>query len=320
MRQSIAIFLRLALVGVFLSVALNATLAQVSNQLNSKALLRKEVSLKLGETTLNRVLVEISTQTGAKVRCDDYLSDHRLMIFLDKISANSVLNLIADMNEWRWIILDNGEAVVTHRQVIAPQSMKEMPPMLRRALPREFRRFLGEETTLEDVIDESDKRALELLSSGDIGNRNEYRKFLMDSKASSAVNKKIGGLPGSLSYLSTLFPDIPNEANSSVNYRFTDWRRPLRESVLLSILYGFLRPINDQSVQEALQGRLRPYVADPTIAKLYFRDKRHPEFASFMITGPDFDIDGSPIESYMGHTLDYLQKDLPDEWELRAKP
>ena len=320
MRRLLASFLRLALVGFFLLVAFNASLAQTSTQLNSKALLRKGVSLKLGETTLSKLLGEISTQTGAKIRCDDYLSEHRLMIFLDKISANSVLNLIADMNEWRWIILDNGEVVVTHRQVSAPQSMKEMPPMLRRALPPEFRRFLGEETTLEDVIDESDKHALELHSFGDDRNRNEYRKFLMDSKVSSSVDKKIGGLPGSWSYLSTLFPDIPNEANSAVDYRFTDWRRPLRESVVLSIIYGFLRPINDQSVQEALQGRLRPYIADPTIAKLYFRDKRHPEFASFMITGPDFDIDGLPIESYMGHTLDYLQKDLPDEWELRAKP
>ena len=139
-KSSPRLFLPIVLFG-YLCFSLGAS-AQTVDYKETAALLQTKVHLKLGETTLAKTLAEISKQAGLHIQASEYLLDRELLVELDNMSAQAVLDTLAEGNDWIWYEGRQGQIFMARPKFNKTQELLNVTPAFRAIVPKDLRRFV----------------------------------------------------------------------------------------------------------------------------------------------------------------------------------
>jgi hypothetical protein len=125
--------------------------AQTIDYLRTRTLLQIKVHLRLGETTLSKTLQEMSRQTGLQIESADYLQERELLVDLDNMSAQAVLETLAEGNDWIWNETKQSRILMTRPKFNATRQLVEVAPAFRAIVPKDLRRYAGVDLTDAEI-------------------------------------------------------------------------------------------------------------------------------------------------------------------------
>lgn len=137
---------------LMLTLALTALSAGAQNKSASQPVLsasqaqakmNTRVHLMLGSTTLAQVTAAMCQQTSLEISGSDYLRERKLVVMLDDVRLADALDALAEANDWAWRLDSQGEVVIARRVSRLNQTPASIPGLLRAAMPRDWRVFLG---------------------------------------------------------------------------------------------------------------------------------------------------------------------------------
>ena len=128
--------------------------AQQTDADRSAAAIKLPVHLRLGATTVGKLAAQIGDQTGLAIETEPMLAEHRILVQMDGIGAETVLQTLADLNGWEIVHPLPGHYRIRPLPVPSPRRITDLPVALRMALPMDFRRYLGLEEEQKEIAQE----------------------------------------------------------------------------------------------------------------------------------------------------------------------
>ena len=125
--------------------------AQHTDADRSAQAIKMAVHLHLGATTVAKLAAQIGDQTGLAIEIEPMLAEHRLLVQMDGISAETALKTLADLNGWEILHPHAGHYRIRAIPVPSPRKIADVPDAFRMALPMAFRRYLGLEAEKDEM-------------------------------------------------------------------------------------------------------------------------------------------------------------------------
>jgi hypothetical protein len=100
------------------------------------------VTLTLGETTLGRVMTQLSSQTGLTLQAADYLRQRRLIVQMEGLTAREALDALAELHDWTWSRVEPGRYLLKRKVARRPGRLEDIPIAMQTGLPRDLRTWL----------------------------------------------------------------------------------------------------------------------------------------------------------------------------------
>ena len=125
--------------------------AQETSQDLTRAKLGKTVHLKLGLTTVDKVMEALSEQTGLTIKAADYLREHKIMVRMENLSAAVALDAIGELNDWVWYKIKAEQILVTRRKLRLDATPAAIPRLIQAAIPKDIRVYVDIATPTEDL-------------------------------------------------------------------------------------------------------------------------------------------------------------------------
>jgi hypothetical protein len=104
--------------------------------------LETPVRLNMGATTLNRIMAQLSAQTGLTIQAADYLRERRLTVQMEGLTAREALDALAELHDWTWSRVEPGRYLLKRRVIRRPGLLEDIPRMMQIGLPRDLRAWL----------------------------------------------------------------------------------------------------------------------------------------------------------------------------------
>ena len=271
------------------------TLASGQSRFGSsvKSKLEKIVDLKPGSTTVLQVMNRLSEQTGVKVFAAKYLEEHQFYLNMTHVSASHVLDLICELNNWRWIVSNDQDVFLTHLIQPRVDNMENFPAAFRTVYPKPWDTFLGLGTNMEELVDPEEmnkrkKSVPEVLDFGDpefLKQVDEIRKNAISSLVSKSFYDRKNPNVNQSETDEKWFPFDKNRYRVGMNLPYTQWTDKEKASVLKSLLRLVL--VNNRfsmpTYRDMIGGYMRPYFAHPEKGIIGFNGG----FLSFGVMLPD---------------------------------
>ena len=128
----------LAVCGILPAAAARAQAAPINQQ---AAELSTPIRLMLGQTTLQKLMQEMSQQTGLIVEAADYLQERRLTVQMPVVTVREALDAITEMYGWRWFSPASRHYQVARKRPPAISNAAEAAQAVVQALPVDIDRF-----------------------------------------------------------------------------------------------------------------------------------------------------------------------------------
>ncbi len=117
--------------------------AQESYSAAVKAGLHRDVTLHMGRTTIDAVVIALEKKTGLTIQMAKYLRGHKVQCDVEGISARSVLDAFVQMNHWRWYETTHpGTIALVGKAAGVPHTLTQLPQALRQCMNQDFVRIL----------------------------------------------------------------------------------------------------------------------------------------------------------------------------------
>ena len=128
--------------------------AQDAYSLVVKASLNRDVTLNMGRTTIDAVVIELEKKTGLTIQMAKYLRGHKVLCDVEGVSARAVLDALVQMNHWRWYETTHpGTIALVGKAADVPRNITLLPQALRQCMNQDFVRMLMAEPPQEQHID-----------------------------------------------------------------------------------------------------------------------------------------------------------------------
>ena len=124
------------LAGILLTLSCCLANAQdIAPETAKSRLAAAKVHLSQGSTTLGKALAALSTQSNLSIAAAPALTDHKLVVNFEDISAEHALDAICELNDWVLSVDAKGHIIVDRPKVRKPHSLTELHDALWNALP-----------------------------------------------------------------------------------------------------------------------------------------------------------------------------------------
>jgi hypothetical protein len=221
--------------------------------------LETRIQLRSGACTLGDVVRSLSQQTGLNIETEPYLRARRLVVQMDNVTARQALDILCDLNDWKWYDTEPGRYIVTRPKLRPAQELLGIAANVRRALPHDMRRYLGFEVPQSEMARGSgeDFEAMERERDSSASNypaaERVFRKslFLSDFKVRFARQKE-----------HLLYEGLRDKLQGEKTIPYAQWTPEQRELILTALTYEALLEMVYQS-SGAFWGHLLPYQRDP---------------------------------------------------------
>lgn len=154
-RHTRNILVRLVRLVLLISISFSALLpplfAQNAGQDPAHVKLAATVHLNLGVTTADKLMAELSKQTGITIKTADYLHERILTVRMDNLTAEAVLAAIDELNDWTWSNVLPDQVLVTRRRLSLAGAAAAIPRMMQAAIPKDIRTCLSFPTPTDDL-------------------------------------------------------------------------------------------------------------------------------------------------------------------------
>lgn len=173
------------LVSILLALSYCAATAQdISPETAKSRLAAAKVHLSQGSTTFGKALAALATQANLAITAAPALTDHKLVVNLEDISAEHALDAICELNDWIWTIDTKGHVVVDRPKILQPHNLIELHNALWNALPVAYRNFVSmapnsTSAQIDKLYDDPTTNSIQLGQ----GTRNDELKLFFHAKA-----------------------------------------------------------------------------------------------------------------------------------------
>ncbi len=136
--------------------------AQESYSAKVRAGLKRDVTLNMGRTTIDAVVIALAKKTGLTIQMAKYLRGHKVQCDVEGVSARDVLDAFVQMNHWRWYETTHpGTIALVGKAPGVPRTLTQLPHALRQCMNQDFVRMLMAEPPSEQRIDGLIRSSLE---------------------------------------------------------------------------------------------------------------------------------------------------------------
>lgn len=143
-----AVLLPAAAAMLFLSLSSSAQEVRFES---TEAVLKTEVHLRLGSTTLKQTLKTLSDQTGLTIRPAEYLEDRVMIVQMENLTARQALETLAECHDWVWREKEKGTFIVERPALKMPASLLEVSSAFARVVPLDVRRYIGKDVSESEL-------------------------------------------------------------------------------------------------------------------------------------------------------------------------
>jgi hypothetical protein len=211
-----------------------------------KEKLSTRVHLRLGKTTLDKVAVALSEQTGLKIEPADYLLDREMIAQMDGISARAVLNALSELNDWKWKETPDHTISIARHLLQMPQVPVSIPRIVQSAIPKDTRAFLQIPTPSD--------------------NPGVYTNPLLANVHALANDRVTKGLRYLRDTQGELFSSLPADAVKGEPILFDKLTELQQHDLIVQIAFKQLTLLDEYLLSDFL-----PFVSDPQSARLESR-------------------------------------------------
>ena len=245
------------------------------------------ITMHTGETTLERFAQELSKQSGKKYLADSYLRQHPMSVHASDQTAETLLNAILELNNWRSVRKENGDILITHRILPIAKTIQEIPRGVYQLIPKSWLTFMEDEfdpdasmsdSDLSDLRDLREKLTVTLDKDERISIEEEIKDKIGQLKKHRVMNKiSSKGNYNPVSRL--LFPTVPQALIDKKKYPYSQWSKAEKEGVHTLILLQFMEALG--------QARMPGALLSNKILNIF----THPEITTISIRGSFFSVE-----------------------------
>ncbi len=164
--------------------------AQESYSAAVKAGLHRDVTLHMGRTTIDAVVIALEKKTGLTIQMAKYLRGHKVQCDVEGVSARSVLDAFVQMNHWRWYETTHpGTIALVGKAAGVARTLTQLPQALRQCMDQDFIRMLmAEQPHFAHQSMLLKKAIADALKAGDRESAFVYQNSI-DSTTASAISQ-----------------------------------------------------------------------------------------------------------------------------------
>ncbi|MCW3054620.1 MAG: hypothetical protein JWN14_3790 [Chthonomonadales bacterium] len=232
--------------------------AQQANADPSEQTLKSPVHLRLGATTVGKLAARIGEQTGLTIEAEAILSEHRILVQMDGISAEVALQTLAELNGWEIVHPGPGHYRIRPISVPAPKRITDVPGAFRMALPMDFRRYLDMEAEKQEAP-----------PARPHGQFNDARQnYLQDKENQRQVTARYSQLLTMAT--EALTQDLPPALRDGQEHPYAALSEEQKDDMITLLVLNKLKLLS----LDMLQGKLKPFQRDYTTAELTLKNGR----------------------------------------------
>ncbi len=115
-----------------------------------RAGLNRDITLNMGRTTIDAVVIALAKKTGLTIQMAKFLRGHKVQCDVEGVQARDVLDAFVQMNHWRWYETTHpGTIALVGKAPGVPRTLTQLPRALRQCMNQDFVRMLmGEQAHL----------------------------------------------------------------------------------------------------------------------------------------------------------------------------
>jgi hypothetical protein len=231
--------------------------AQQADADPSALAIKSLVHLRMGATTVGKLAARIGDQIGLTIETEPMLVEHRILVQMDGISAETALQTLAELNGWEITHPGPGHYRIRPMSVPSPKQITDIPVAFRMALPMDFRRYLEMEEEKE-----------EMPSIPPHGQFNDaHLNYLQDKENQRQVTSRHRQLLDMAT--ESLTQDLPPALRDGQEHPYAALSEDQKDDMVTLLI---LHKLNLLSL-DTLQGKLKPFQRDYTKAELTLKNR-----------------------------------------------
>jgi len=232
--------------------------AQQANADPSAAALKSVVHLHLGATTVGKMVARIGEQVGLTIETDPILAEHRILVQMEGISAETALQTLAELNGWEITHPTSGHYRIRPLPIPAPKRIADIPGAFRMALPMDFRRYLDMEAEKQE--------APPIRPHGQFNDARQ--NYLQDKENQRQVTARYNQLLTMAT--EALTQDLPPALRDGQEHPYAVLSEDQKDDMITLLVLNKLKLLS----LDMLQGKLKPFQRDYTTAELTLKNDR----------------------------------------------
>ena len=281
---------------------------QTSAQENTaQSALQRRVDIQMQGGQLGDLLRAVSQCSQCKISIADYLQEQSLSLWTRGCSVRSLMDLLAEQNNWGWNYTEAKGISIDRRDTFVPANLSEVSAAFQTALPPGYRHYLGLGVPANDWLNGSEDKMVKHYQSVPGGDVIAMRN--------AAIRKASRQNPDD-AVMSRIWPTQPQKFSNPAELPYTEWTPQTKEAVLGSIFAIALRGLFANRGIDVISGRLTCYERNPDLLRLDLSDKdSHGFFHVFGYIGTTTLPDGRNSSMSFYWTLKNAAAPLPPPLE-----
>jgi hypothetical protein len=265
--------------------------------------LQRRVDIQMQGGRLGDLLRAVSQISQCKISLADYLQEQNLSLWTRGCSVRSLMDLLAEQNDWGWTYIAARGINIARRDTFVPANLSEVSAAFKIALPPGYRHFLGLGVPANDWLNGDEDKMVKhyrSLPGGDV--------VAMRNAANKKASKQSADDPVML----RIWPTQPQMFSNPAELPYKDWTPQTKDAVLGSIFAVALRGLFVNRGIDVISGRLTCYESNPDLIRLHLGEQdKEGRFSAFGYSGTTFEPDGSHSMTGFFWTLKNAAAPLP---------
>jgi hypothetical protein len=227
------------------------------------------IDIDVENADLRSISEKLMAASGLKITAADHLEAHKQTLKIRAMSARRILELVAELNEWRLIGGETKATRVTGPAWHVADGIGTVPVELRKAIPLDFQHFLGLDIDYSNWLTTDEPEAWATLPSV----RHVRYQLIRKQMSASDMQDKAA---------SRLWQVVPVEAADGGRYRYADWSPGIKAAVIESLIRIMVEDaFSGGRAFDILQGFAVPSELNPEIVDVMLDGKVNGQYSMF---------------------------------------
>ncbi|MCW3052619.1 MAG: hypothetical protein JWN14_1789 [Chthonomonadales bacterium] len=251
--------------------------------------LQRRIDIRMQGGRLADLLQEISQHSRCKTTMADYLQEQHLSLWTKGCSIRSLMDLLAEQNEWEWTYTPLTGLNITRHDTYVPANLAEVSAAFQLAMPPGYRHYLGLGISPDDWLKDDEDPQIKF-------NRRIPGGDVMSMRRRS--NRKASSNNPDDPIMLLIWPTQPQKFSNRAELSYKEWTSQTKEAVLWSLMAVAMRGFFGSGRGfDVVAGRLTPYESNPDLVRLQLDGLADGQYHVFGYSFAAFDPKGGETNS-----------------------
>ena len=221
--------------------------------------LQTRVHCQTGTVTLQKVMQFLSEQTHLTIEAAVFLADRRLNVNVPDMSAEEVLDTLAELYDWRWFAPTPGHILLTRKRPVIPEKVADVPAAIQSVLPMDFRVYTGIDVPLDKLPAYANPQKQELVQ----------RLRRLDPAHTRERVERVTGRMNSLveQSMRDLFAAMRPELEAGKTFQYEQLNSSQKKAFKATLILSSYQLV-EAAMRAFFYKDLQPYQSDPMMAEI----------------------------------------------------